>query len=91
MSKKEYSLYDMNKKILGGIVPVGAKHIDTVKYENLQETISLTYRLLMDIVEVSKVKGDQMSISDARQEALRFLGEVHEVLLDVVAGDDEGC
>jgi hypothetical protein len=47
------TVYDVVKKLIGPIDPVGAEHVDTKRFENLAAMIDLTEALLDDLYSVS--------------------------------------
>ena len=71
---KNMNIYDLVRKILGGIQPVAETHCDDEKYENLKATIELVELLIGDIGEVAKEKDRQeFSVSRAGKRANEFL------------------
>lgn len=66
-------VYDVVKKLIGDIEPVGAEHIDKKGFENLVATTELAKALLADIDNVAcEYKGRH---EQSVQKACKFAGE----------------
>ena len=52
--ENEMTNYDVVKKLIGNIQPIGAAHIDEERLKNLKETIDLVELLLSDISNVAR-------------------------------------
>ena len=48
--------YEIVKKLIGPVMPVGSSHVDDVRFYNLVELVSLLDKLLYDINQVAKNK-----------------------------------
>jgi gamma-glutamyl phosphate reductase len=73
-------IYDVVKKLLGPIEPVGETRADDERYENLQTTITLIDKLLLDIDHVSSFSSShEFSVSRAGKRAKSFLKTVKEI------------
>ena len=71
--------YEVVTKLLGKIESVGESHIDTKRYENLENTISLVNSLLYDIFLASRSKNNQQaSMVMSGKRAYEFLKELSE-------------
>jgi len=67
-------IYDVVKKLIGGIDPVGDSGVDEKKYENLETHIELVYKLLSDLNDVARNKDRiEYSIKRAGKKAAYFL------------------
>ena len=76
-------VYDVVKKLIGGIEPVGSSEIDEKKYKNLGDTIDLVNRLIEDIQTVRSYKDClEYSMRIAGNKADEFLKELWECGLD---------
>ena len=70
--------YDVVKKLIGPIVPLGQSHTDNTRYNNLVEATELVSLLLYDLGMVAQMnKHPQASIQKAGKHAAGFLAEVH--------------
>lgn len=66
--------YDVVKKLIGPVMPVGESHIDEERYKNLNEMIELVDKLLFDIGQVALNKGRfEHSMSKAGKCAADFI------------------
>ena len=71
--------YDVIKKLIGPINPVGETNEDNRRFANLEEMTTVVNKLLYDIYQVSKEKDRQeYSIKRSGQYADKFLKEVKE-------------
>lgn len=69
--------YDVIKKLIGPIQPVGSTHVDAERYRNLEETISVVDRLLSDIDRIAtKKKAPEHSIKRAANRASKFFDDL---------------
>lgn len=50
------NIYEINKKLIGDILPVGATHVDEKRIDNLNSHIYLIEMLLNDLYEVARNK-----------------------------------
>ncbi len=75
--------YDVLKKLLGPIDPIGSTDVDAERYKNLEATIDVVNRLLFDIdAIVWKNKNPQEhSIIKAKEKASEFCRELRDSLL----------
>ena len=68
--------YDVIKKLLGPIMPIGETNIDDKRYENLKNTIIVAEKLISDIYDTSAVATRQeYSMKRAAKLAEEFLRE----------------
>ena len=58
--------YDVVKKLIGEIYPVGETHTDDRRFENLKEMIELVDKLLTDIDKVAYRNKDRVEFSMKR-------------------------
>lgn len=71
---KTYTVYDVVKKLIGEISPVGETNEDNRRFENLQELTKLVDQLVMDIDNVSCKKDSyEHSVKKAGEFAYDFL------------------
>ena len=74
-------IIDIVKKLIGPIEPVGASHIDPKRQDNLKKMIELSWKIIAEIMEVSKEKDRQeYSIKVIGKEANMFLLSLYEEL-----------
>jgi hypothetical protein len=67
-------IYDIVKKLIGPIEPIGETNSDEQRFKNLENMIDLTGKLLSDIIEVSQYeKCEQHSMSKAGKLARQFM------------------
>ena len=67
-------IYDVVKKLIGNIEPVGTTYIDEKRLKNLKEHIDLTANLLHDLQIIVQYKDrDEYSMSVIGQKAYDFL------------------
>ena len=79
MTEKQFTLYELNKKILGPISPVGETRTDEKRLENLEDTIKLVDLLLADISGCAGNKSrHEWSMKVAGQKANNFLEDIGE-------------
>ena len=72
------TLYDIVKKIIGPIEPIGMSEVDEKNYLNLEETIDLVDKLLFDLNIVASHKDSyEHSVSKAGKLANNFLREIY--------------
>ena len=55
--------YEVIKKLIGSIEPVGETHTDNARYENLQEMTRLADALLEDIGDIARHNKDRPEYS----------------------------
>jgi len=73
-------IYDVVKKLLGEIEPVGETHVDDKRFENLSATTLLVDKLLFDISQVAvSASRQEYSMSRAGKHAEQFLKDIKEV------------
>lgn len=73
------NLYEIVTRIIGPISPIGDSVVDEGRYANLEYTIDLANRLLLDIDCVAlKCGSDFASVKKAGQRAKKFLAEVRD-------------
>lgn len=69
--------YEVIKKLIGKIYPVGESHTDEIRYENLLEMLSLIDRLLFDVNTVANHRTNhQASMAKAGKRAKEFLNDI---------------
>ena len=75
---KDIDVYEVVKKLIGEIDPVGETRADERRLENLQKLTSLVYALLSDIREVAIYNESraEFSMSKAGKEARKFLNRL---------------
>ena len=72
-------IYDVVKKLLGEIEPVGSSNVDDKRFENLVATTFLVDKLLYDIGRVAICSSRQEhSMSHAGRHAEQFLKDIKE-------------
>ena len=65
--------YEVVKKLIGDINPVGSTHVDEVRLDNLMDMIALVDRLMSDIAVVAENKDRaEHSMKVAGKHAHRF-------------------
>jgi len=71
-------IYDIVKKLIGEIDPVGETNTDDDRFENLKETTELVDRLLTDInrVEYKNKDRGEFSMKRAGEYAKKFLDKI---------------
>lgn len=70
--------YEIVKKLIGEIQPVGETNTDNERYENLQEMCDLIRNLVADVIKVSQeVNRQEYSIKRAGEYASNFI--IHEM------------
>lgn len=79
------TIYDVVKKLLGEINPIGETNTDIQRLENLGETLVVVEQLMGDIQRVAVHKDRaEYSVSQAGKIAHQFLAEVKRDLEDHV-------
>lgn len=82
---RTYALYDIVEKINGGgIIPVGETNYDNKAYMRMKEVEDLAECLVDDMLRVLETKGNEASISDARQEARKWFKEMQETIDEIL-------
>lgn len=77
LNMRTYDTYDVVKKLLGEINPVGEYNEDNERFDNLEETIDLTRKLIYNIREVSFNKTRyEHSMREAGVKAQSFMNEL---------------
>ena len=78
-------LYDLVKRLVGDIKPIGESDIDSIRLTNLKEMTTLVEKLVYDIVRVSHNKTRiEFSVQTAGEHAHRFLEDLKGSLDDDV-------
>lgn len=68
------TIYDVVKKLLGAIEPIGESNADEKRFHNLQVTTKLIDKLVFDVAAVAKDKGSyQHSVKKTGVFASEFL------------------
>ncbi len=79
--KRIENIYDVTQRLCGMIEPQGESNIDEIRFENLQDTINLTEKLIVDIVAVARYKErNESSMSKAGKKADKFISDLKEFL-----------
>jgi hypothetical protein len=69
--------YDIVKKLIGEIEPIGETNTDNERFENLKEMTNLVNDLIMDIQDVSEYEDrGEYSMHRAGKHAEKFLGDI---------------
>jgi len=75
------NIYPVAKRLCGMIEPQGESNIDSVRYENLEQTIDLAERLINDIVGVAENRTSfEASMKKAGLRADEFIQQLKEQL-----------
>jgi hypothetical protein len=75
------TVYDVVKKLVGPIDPIGETNTDNTRFENLKALTMLVDRLVSDIDQVSTEKDrNEYSVQRAGQFAEDFLGSLEIAL-----------
>lgn len=71
-------IYDVVKKLIGEIDPVGETNADNIRYENLKATTALVDALLTDIDRVATNNKDrcEYSMKRAGEYSSKFLDQI---------------
>lgn len=69
--------YEITKKLIGKVYPVGETNIDSERYNNLIQMCDLSESLLMDIKEVSRLK-------DAREHSVKSAGIYADKFIEIL-------
>ena len=73
------NVYDVTQRLCGLIEPQGETTIDEIRFLNLQDTISLTEKLIDDIESVARHSNrSEYSMSKAGKEANEFIKLLRE-------------
>ena len=85
---RTYALYDIVDKMVGGsIIPVGETNYDNKAFMRMKEVEDLAECLVDDMLRVLETKGNEASISDARQEAREWFKEMQETIDEILKED----
>lgn len=78
---EQFDTYDVVKKLIGHINPVGESHTDEKRLDNLHETINLMKCLMNDIIDVAK-KHDrhEHSVAECGKTAKEYLDFIKRLL-----------
>jgi hypothetical protein len=69
--------YDIIKKLIGEIKPVGETNTDNIRLNNLIETIIIVEKLLFDISKIANCRNNhQYSMKKAGEKAYNFLKSI---------------
>lgn len=80
--KRLENIYEVTQRLCGEITPYGDSGIDEVRLKNLRDTISLTERLIEDIIAVSKYSNrGEHSMSVMGKEASDFLSNLYQRII----------
>ncbi len=81
-------LYDIIKRIIGNINPVGDTNIDKKRLENLKTHEEITYKLIEDLMWVSEDRDRiEYSMKNLGQSAYSQLLDIKEMLEDCLEGE----
>jgi hypothetical protein len=77
--------YEVIKKLIGPIEPVGETNADDTRYKNLEYTIALVDRLMVDIGEVAPYfERPEFSMSRAGKKAKKYFADLRDTLNEEV-------
>jgi len=77
MDEAKINVYEVTKKLIGEIGPIGESHVDSVRFDNLKEMCDLVRLILIDIDRVAYCKNRvEHSVSKAGQYASDFYDEI---------------
>lgn len=66
--------FNVVKRVCGLITPVGITEVDSVRFDNLKDTIDITEKLINDIIMVAAYKGHyECSRNKAGELASQFI------------------
>lgn len=75
--------YDVVKKLIGPINPIGKSEVDEDRMKNLAATLDLIEKLTDDVLEVAKIHHNgESSIKQAKDYASGFIRRLSEDNLD---------
>lgn len=78
------------ERLIGQIEPVGETHIDTKRFANLEDLITLVDFMIGGIVSVAEGKTSYLaSVRKAGARAQMFLDDLYDCLEEQKGGDDE--
>lgn len=84
----ELTYYDIVKKLVGKVYPVGSSEVDARRFENLEQTTELVDKLVDDLVDVVRTTDNgEHSIVKAKEYSKNFLKNLAESILDQVTGE----
>lgn len=73
------NVYEITKRLLGYIEPLGQSSMDEIRLSNLESTIDLVERLTKDIIYVARNKNSyENSVKAIGTRADRFISEMRE-------------
>ena len=82
--------YEVVKKLIGSVEPVGATNTDKVRFENLSKHIDLTDALLDDLFKVANnFNRPEYSMSRAGKEAQKYLKTLSGDLLEFLVNQEK--
>ena len=85
---RKYELYDIVEKLNGGsIIPVGETNYDNEAFMRMKEAEQLIECFIDDMLRVLETKGNEASISYARQEARKWFKEMQETIDEILKED----
>ena len=87
---KEVTVYQLFCKLRGetSIEPVGSTHSDEHKLNAQYETQELASCLIFDITNVAQTKGNEYSIEEARNEAIKWLKDTISYINEIIEESD---
>jgi hypothetical protein len=70
-----YQIFEVTKKLIGKIQPIGETNEDNRRFENLKQTIELIELLIVDVELIANNYSDRVEFSARRsgQHAAKFL------------------
>lgn len=77
---KTIDIYEVTKKLIGNIEPIGESNYDREVTINLNNTIELTKSLISDIINISKLK-------DRGEHSIKLCGEMADNFLEELFND----
>lgn len=79
--EEKYTTYEVIKKLLGAIEPVGDSSRDKERLKNIKNTIILTEKLIDDIIYSARNKDSyEHSVKEIGNEANAFITRLKETL-----------
>lgn len=83
---KEVNAYQLFCKIRGesSIEPIGSTYADKHRLTAQSETQELASYLIDDIARVAQTKGNEFSIKEARDYAIRWLKEIKDFIDEII-------
>ena len=88
---KEVTVYQLFCKIRGetSINPIGSTHSDEHRFNAQCKTQELASCLIFDITNVAQTKGNEYSIEEARNEAIKWLKDTINYINEIIKENDD--